>query len=126
MDNPNLVPRQTKISPALLAHLARLRPKQRLRAIVVLDTGEAGPRPSERRPTPAERQAAIIAIRNRASQALEDIDAILARFGGRRLSDGPSAVGTIAVESTSAGIAALSDSDYVKAILQDQPITRIS
>lgn len=124
MDDLNAIRPQGKISPAVLARLARLGPKQRLRAIIVLHTPEAKSS-SGKRPTRGERQAVIDEIRKHAPQAIENIDAILTRFGGRRLSEHPTALSTIAVESTPAGIAALSESNYVKAILQDQPVSRV-
>ena len=125
MDDLNATRPQRKISPAVLARLTRLGPKQRLRAIIVLDTPEPTTGSSGRRPSRGERQAVIDEIRKRASQALKDIDDILTRFSGKRLSEYPTALGTIAVESTPAGIAALSESNYVKAILQDQPVSRV-
>jgi sorbitol-specific phosphotransferase system component IIA len=91
----------------------------------MLDTPEALLGKAGERRSRDERAAVIAQMRSRASQALKEIDAILARFDGRRLSEAPSALGTIAVESTPAGIAALSESDRVKAILQDQPVSRV-
>jgi hypothetical protein len=70
-----------------------------------------------------ERQAAVNELRDAVAPALQEIDEILDRFGGRRLSDQPTALGTVAVEATPAGIAALANSDYVKVILEDQPIS---
>jgi hypothetical protein len=123
MDELRTLPNRGKISPAVLARLARLQPTQKLRAIVVLNTREAIQ--GERRPSRNERQAIIDEIRSLASHALPKIDVILTRFDGRRLSEAPTALGTIAVESTPAGIAALSESEDVKAILQDQPVSRL-
>jgi len=64
-------------------------------------------------------------MRSSASAALGEIDEILKRFNGRRLSEQPSALGTLAVETTVAGISALTESDHVKAILDDQPIALV-
>ncbi len=125
MDDLNTIPIRRKIGPAVLARLAQSKPTQKVRAIVVLNTTRASAAPRGTRPTRNERRAAIDEVRNQASQALPRIDVILSRFGGRRLSDTPTALGTIAVESTPAGIAALCESDSVRAILQDQPISRV-
>jgi hypothetical protein len=92
-----------------------------LRAVVLLNVEHSSERPDR-----SKRQAAIGEIRDSASAALSEIDAILARFDGRRLSDAPTALGTIMVETSAEGMAALSKSQHVKAILQDQPITRVS
>ena len=114
-----------KISPEFSARLARLRPKEKLRAAVLLNGAESNGKSVAARPTREERQAAIGKMRSSAGAALGDIDEILRRFNGRRLSAQPSALGTVAVETTAAGIAALTESDHVKAILEDQPIALV-
>jgi hypothetical protein len=53
---------------------------------------------------------------------LQEVDAILARFHGRRLAEGPNALGYIPVETTSSGIRALAQSDSVRGIIEDQPV----
>ena len=55
----------------------------------------------------------------------EGVDEVLARFGGRRLSDAPDALGSLPVETTCAGIHALAECDGVSAVLEDQPIRRV-
>ena len=50
------------------------------------------------------------------------MDDILGRFDGQRFADEPDALGSIPVEATVAGIEALASSDWVKAIIEDQPI----
>lgn len=118
------VARQGKVSDAMSAHLAGSNPAQKVQAIVVLRT--SGPTKSRgTRQTPEERQTAISAIRDSAASAVERIDVILSRFGGRRLSESPSALGIIAVEITPVGISALSESDDVRAILEDQPLSPV-
>jgi hypothetical protein len=114
-----------KVSPAMSAHLAGSNPGQKVHAIVVLRT-PATVNSRGKRQTPQERQTAIRTIRDSASSALDRIDSILKRFGGRRLSQSPSALGTIAVEITPAGISALSESDDVRAILENQPLSSVS
>jgi hypothetical protein len=100
--------------------------KPRLRAVVLLKAPNTTPGNGRNRPDRSKRQATIDEIRRSASQALPEIDEILTRYDGRRLSDAPTALGTITVETTAEGIAALSESQHVKAVLQDQPVTRVS
>jgi len=124
MDELHEISREGKISQSVTARLAQLSPTQVLRAIVVLKA-EAKSGPAGRRPNRQERQKVIDEVRNSTSKSLQEIDAILTRFNGHRISKIPTAIGTIAVETTPAGIAALSKSDLVKAILPDQPISRV-
>ena len=112
---------QSAISREFSARLDLLKPKQKIRAIVLLRTKETGPT-SARRPSRFARQTAIKTIRQSATQALEDIDAILQQFDGTRLAQTPDALGSIPVETTCPGIKALANSPHVKAILEDQPI----
>ena len=118
-------PPSGKISSAFSARLARLTPSERLRAVVLLRKPEPGGKSSGVRRSREERQTAISIMRSSASAALGEIDEILKRFNGRRLSEQPSALGTLAVETTVAGISALTESDHVKAILDDQPIALV-
>jgi hypothetical protein len=117
------MPHHGKISVALATRLAQLSPRQKLRTIIVLQTGHLGRHAGKNRPTGEERQDEMYKSRLASSRVMEDIDGILERFDGRRLSQ-PTALGTIVVESTPPGIAALCASEYVKAILQDQPLSR--
>ena len=116
---------QGKVSHAMSAHLAGSNPAQKVHAIVVLRTSDPVKSRGARQ-TPEERQTAISAVRDSAASAIQRIDGILSRFGGRRLSERPSALGTIAVEITPIGISALSESDDVRAILEDQPLSPVS
>jgi hypothetical protein len=110
-----------KISPEFAKRLRRLDPNARVRAIVLLDARNNS-ESSGRHQSRAEREASIGAVRDSAEKALGDVDKILKRAGGQRLADDPDALGTIPVESTVAGINALADSDWVKAIFEDQSI----
>jgi sorbitol-specific phosphotransferase system component IIA len=110
-----------KISPGFAARLKRLGPRDKIYAIVLLRTGDAAA-PSGRRQSRAEREAAIEAMRASAGQALNELDGILERFDGQRFADAPDALGSIPVETTVAGIETLASSDWVKAIVEDQPI----
>jgi hypothetical protein len=119
------IPHHGKLSPEFSSRLAHLKPSQKLHAVVVLRTPALAGRSSGIRPTHQQRQATINDIRNSAAEALRAIDDVLRQFHGRRLSDQPTALGTISVESTAAGISALTDSEHVRAIMEDQPISPI-
>ena len=110
-----------KISPGFAARLKRLGPRDKVYAVVLLRAGDAA-EPSGKRQSRAEREAAVEAMRASAGQALTELDDILERFDGQRFADGPDVLGSIAVETTVAGIETLASSDWVKAIIEDQPI----
>ncbi len=110
-----------KISSGFAARLKRLGPRDKVYAIVLLRTGDAAA-PSGRRQSRAEREAAVEAMRTSAGKALNELDDILKRFDGQRFADAPDALGSIPVETTVAGIETLASSDWVKAIVEDQPI----
>lgn len=110
-----------KISPGFAARLKRLGPRDKVYAIVLLRTGDVAA-PSGKRQNRAEREAAVEAMRASAGQALTEIDDILERFDGQRFADAPDALGSIPVETTAAGIETLASSNWVKAIVEDQPI----
>ena len=80
-------------------------------------------KPGTRRDKRHHRQKMIESIRNSAQPALTDIDQILKRFHGKRLAGEPDALGCIPIETTAAGISALAESDYIKTILEDQPVS---
>jgi hypothetical protein len=125
MDDLLKAPHHGKLSPAFSSRLASLKPGQKLHAIVVLRTPALAGRPSGTRPTREQRQATINDVRSSSAEALRDIDDVLRKFHGRRLSDQPTAMGTISVESTAAGISALADSEHVRAVMEDQPISPV-
>jgi hypothetical protein len=125
MNDLHEVPHQNKISPAFSARLARLSAKQKLRAVIVIRTPVAAGRSAGRRTTREERQATIDEIRSSATPAIQEVDTILTRFGGQRLSEKPTALGTLTIETTPEGISALSQSEHVSAILEDQPVSRV-
>src|SRR5262249_32638446 len=97
-----------KISPEFSARLARSKTQLKVHAVVVLYFPDSSDKPARTRPSEKQRLAALDKIQTSAAEAFPEIDSILQRFDGRRLSDKPSALGTIPVESTPAGIAALS------------------
>jgi hypothetical protein len=114
-----------KISPAFKARLDRMNPREKVGVLVVLnprDTDGA----SGRRQSPAERQAAIDAMRKSVEPALAEIDRVLELFGGKPLAPHVNALGSVPVETTAEGITALADLEPVKSILEDQPISLLS
>jgi hypothetical protein len=116
--------RYAKISPEFAARLADLSPGAHVRAILLLQTqapaGGSETGPSEGRQSRDQRRQAMEATRRSAEQALGDIDAILEHYGGKRLANGASVLGSIPIETTAKGIDALAASNHVKAILEDQ------
>jgi hypothetical protein len=107
------------ISAELSDRLESLQPDQTLRAVLLLETGSSG-RSRDRRMSIEERGALIAEIREAASAALGDVDRILDRFGGRRLSKEPDNLGSITVEASAKGLRALAESERVKVVLEDQ------
>jgi hypothetical protein len=65
------------------------------------------------------------AIRRHAEVGLPDIDRVLDKFGGRRLSSEVDALGGVAVETTAAGFLGLTSLGRVRAVLEDQEISII-
>lgn len=124
----------SKISPEFGARLEHLKPQQKIRAVVMLETdrseggrGTGSPMPPApaRRQTPEERQAAIACIRTAAQRSLEEIRPILEAFHANLLASSPDAVGAVPVEIDAAGIPALAQSNRVRTILEDQEIHTI-
>jgi hypothetical protein len=114
-----------KISSEFAARLNPRDSKHLVRAIVILKTN--GDTQSPVRPrTRASRSQAISRTRQAVLAALDEIDHILSRHNGRRLRTIPDALGSIPVETTSAGIRALANSRHVKAILEDQAVSLLS
>lgn len=113
-----------KLGPAFAAWLLGVRPSQRIRATVVLRAQEPG-EVSVRRQSRTERRAAIDTLRKGMEPALAEVDRILERHRGKRLTHEIDALGSVPVETTLAGITALAASEFVKAILEDQPLVRV-
>lgn len=118
-------PGRAKLSPQFAKHLARLKPGETIRAIVLLRLPELSPAP-DRRQSRAERQATLAAVQRSAEVGVSAVDAILNRAGGQRLSPRANVLGALAVETTPAGVDALAASEHVKAILEDQEISPLS
>lgn len=115
---------RNKISPAFAARLAKLKPGQNIRAIVLpvipteSDSDETMARPA-RRKTAAEITAEIVAA------AFQSVDQQLASTGGRRLTDTPNRLGFIHIEASAASIHALAAQEWVNAIIEDQSLRQL-
>ncbi len=114
--------RRSKISSGFAARLAKLPSGARVRAIVLLKAAAVTHAAGRR----AGRQTELARVQTSTAGGLADIDAILDRFGGRRLRDGPDALGSLPVEVSVDGLAELARSERVTAILEDQPVGLIS
>lgn len=125
MSETNRKTQQPVISREFAAKLNRLSAKQKVRAIILLQAAANGTALTQR-PSRQERKDAIEEVREVSRSFLPEIDQILARYDGKRLSEDVDALGSITVESTAEGIKALADSDHVKAILEDQSIFQFS
>lgn len=120
---------KSKISREFAARLDRLGPGETIRAILLLEVKSsekpgAGGRQSGRQ-SAVQRGAAVDRVRQAAGNALKDIDDILEGFKGRRLDKHPTALGSVLVETTAAGVYALAASAKVKAIIEDQGVSLI-
>jgi hypothetical protein len=115
-------PPKPKISPEFVRRLNQLAPDSMARAIVLLDTRSAQDA-APGRPSREERKAIAEAIRKSAAPALAEVDRLLERSGGRRLPSGPDLFGAIPVEAPVSALLLLADSEHVRALLEDQPIS---
>ncbi len=96
-----------------------------LRAIVMLET-EPATHGTGRRVLRTQRKKLIEAMQRSVEAAADDIAEILEKFGGHRLERQLDTLGSLAVETTPAGIKALSECPHVRAIVEDQSISLIS
>ena len=116
---------QSALSRECSTRRDRLKPEQKVRAIVLLRTKTPGA-PLARHPNRLTfRQARAETIRRSATPALRDSDAILQKSGGKRPASRPDALGSIPVEAPSAGIKALANPAHVKAMLEAQALFRV-
>jgi len=116
---------EEKISPVFAARLKELKPREKVRAIVMLDTGEPA-RDLKKRPTKTARQAVLKKTRQYVAEILPDIDRILRQHRGKRLKSEIDALSAVPVITTAAGINALISSEHVKAIMEDQALFRVA
>ncbi len=114
-----------KISAEFAKRLADRRDDDMVRVIVVFDTARKRST-GERRPLSQERSASIAVIRNAAEKALPAVDMILKKCGGRRLADQVNSLGTLPIETTRFGVNELVKAPFVRALLEDQPVTLLN
>ena len=114
-----------KISAQFAARLEQLNPEQKVRAIVMLKTSDARSPLTTRRPTKTARRATTKRMQQSVAQLLPDIDRILKQYHGKRLKSDIGLLSAVPVITTPAGIDALTGSQHVKAILEDQAIFRV-
>lgn len=115
---------QSKISREFASRLEQLEPDEKVRAILMLETNK--PKSILRRPTKTARRASLKTTRESVAKVLPDIDRILKRYHGKRLKGGIDALSAIPIITTAAGIDALTGSEHVKAILEDQALFRVA
>jgi len=111
--------KKPKISAEFSARLSSMRPRQKVRAIVVLQKDDSRSNKG-RRQSPEERRAAIERSKKATERAISAVDRVLARHGGKRLDQTSTAVRTVSVRTTATGIRALARSRYVKSVMEDQ------
>jgi hypothetical protein len=108
-----------KISDQYRERLRKLGPGELSRALVILSL--ATPEEPGRRTT-ADQRRQLLSQRRGDTTALHEIDAVIERHGGRRLSASLSGIGTVVVECTAGSLHALAELDRVKTIVEDQPL----
>ncbi|UCH96800.1 MAG: hypothetical protein JSV88_08095 [Candidatus Aminicenantes bacterium] len=116
---------KNKISNEFAARLDRLGPGETVRAIVFLEVKSSEKPGISGRQSRSQRKAAVERVRQAAENALKEIDNILKRFEGRRLDKQPTALGSVLVETTAAGVYALAKLAKVKTIIEDQGVSLI-
>lgn len=111
-------PNRQKISPNFASLLKSFEPERKVRVVIVIKTRpvlQTNPKPQDS----VTRKATVSSNRKYTQPVLKDIDIILERFGGERLTKQANALGSILVETTPAGVLALAESKKVKAIRED-------
>lgn len=109
-----------KISAEFASGLNELDPEQMVRAILLLRAQR--PVVSHSRQNRMERRAAMDEMRSSAEHMLDALDEILVQYDGHRQVEKPDVFGAIPIETTVEGIRALAKTEWVRAILEDQPI----
>jgi hypothetical protein len=109
-----------KISHEFAKRLAALPPDRQVRAIVL-------PAPylvssNGARVQGEERQARLREARTRTEETFADVDKVLAKTGGKRLTECGNALSFIVVETCRRGIAALAELGWVGTVIEDQAI----
>ena len=111
----------SNLSEEFAARLASIPADETLHAVVLLETSEQSSAPH--RHNLRQRRTAIGALRIACRPVLVDMDEVLAKWGGRRLDDEVSALGTVAIEATPAGIKILANLKDVQTVIEDQNVS---
>ena len=114
----------SKISPAFAERLAKLGPGEEIRAIV-LPVIPPTSKPDETGSRAESRVAAQEAISQTTEAAFNEIDRQLADTDGHRLTLTPNRLGYILIEAPAPSIYALAAQQWVKSIIEDQPIRHL-
>lgn len=114
-----------KISREFAARLEGRKSDEMVSAVVMLET-EPAARRTGRRALRTQRKMLTETMQRSVEAAADDITEILKKFGGRRRGRQLDTLGSLVVETTPAGIKALSECPRVRAILEDQSISLIS
>jgi hypothetical protein len=96
------------------------RPDDRLRVVLLVAVPSAAVAPRRRR-----RAEAGARMRTVAHDLLPAVDSLLTAHGGERLSAEATVLGTLAVETTPAGVQALARLPAVEAVLGDQELVPV-
>jgi len=115
-----------KISEALARRLDVLPPDQLVRLIVLLRLPETEPRRESSRRESRARPAEVDAVRSAAQSGIVEVERLLKSHGGSVLTPDLSTLGAVAVETTVRGARALAESEQVRAIVEDLPVSGAS
>ena len=116
--------RTDKISNEFSAKLSQLSENEEINAIVVIKI-EISSGTIPRRKLRSKRKDMIMDVKNSGQMALCEIDKILKKFCGKRVSN-VNSLGCITVKTTEAGILSLAGSSCVKSIIEDQQVSVIT
>jgi hypothetical protein len=74
------------------------------------------------RRTKPDAMVRVVVMLRRDRAAVREVDAVLARVGGRRVSKRPNVLGYVTVDTTPAGVRALASCEAVRGVIEDQPV----
>ena len=120
--NVNL--RSSKLSKEFAARLDSTPAHEKLYAVVLLEARHE--RTRSHRHKSGQRRTAVGALRKACGPVLVELDEILSNCGGRRIDDKVSALGTVAIVATPAGIKKLARLRDVKSVLEDQNVSLLA
>lgn len=110
-----------KISTEFARRLEQMHPDEMVRAFVVPHREYEQSRMAVR-PDRELRRERVRAMQGEVAERLREVDAILARFGGRRLTTEVNALGIVAVEATARALQMIAEAEWVGALLENQRV----